>query len=93
VCGEPRVHAPVHELLLDVLVDDEVGVEVFFAQARVVGDVGGVGGVAGFGDAPAVVLEGLWGEGGWLVSFWKRGEGGGEPSRRALRLFCRLRLC
>lgn len=59
VRGEAGVHAAVHELLFDVLVDDKVGVEVFFAQAGIVGDVGGVGGVTGFGDAPAVVFEGL----------------------------------
>lgn len=40
VRGEHRVHTAVHELLLDVGVEDEVRVEVFFAQARVFGDVG-----------------------------------------------------
>jgi hypothetical protein len=48
-------------LLFYVGVDDEVGVEILFAETRVVGDVGGVGGVAGFGDAPAVIFEGLMG--------------------------------
>jgi len=34
---------------------------VFGTQAGVLGDVGGIGGVAGFGDAPAVGGEGLCG--------------------------------
>lgn len=40
VRGEAGVHAAVHKLLFDVGVDHEVGVEVFFAETRVVGDVG-----------------------------------------------------
>ena len=59
VRGELLIHAAGDELLFDGFVDDEVWVEVFGAEARVLRDVGGVGGVAGFGDAPAVVLKGL----------------------------------
>lgn len=40
VIGEAFVHAAVHELLLDVLVDDEVGVAVLAAKACVGRDVG-----------------------------------------------------
>lgn len=56
VGGEEVVHAAFDEAILEVFVDDEVGVEILGSETRVLGDVGGVGGVAGFGDSPSVVF-------------------------------------
>jgi len=61
VGGEEGVHAAVDEAGTEGGVDGEVRVVVFGPEAGIFGDVGGVGGVAGFGDAPAVVLQGLRG--------------------------------
>jgi hypothetical protein len=59
VRGEDGIHATVHELLLEVRVEYEVGVKIFISEAGVERDVGAVCCVAGFGDAPAGVFEGL----------------------------------
>ena len=71
VCGELLVHAAGNEFLFDGFIDDEVRVEVFGAESRVLRDVGGVGGVAGLGDAPTVVFKGL--KGGKYFWFGVRG--------------------
>jgi hypothetical protein len=59
VRGEDGIHASVHELLLEVRVKYEVRVKIFISEAGVERDVGAVCCVAGFGDAPAGVFEGL----------------------------------
>ena len=61
VGGEEGVHAAFDEAGMQGRVDDKVRVVVFGAETGVFGYVGGVGGVAGFGDAPAVTLQGLYG--------------------------------
>lgn len=61
VGGEDGVHTTGDETVLNGFVDDEVGVEVFEAKARVERDVGRVRGVAGFWDPPTVVFQRLSG--------------------------------
>ena len=61
VGGEWLIHATLKEPLLELGMHYEIWVEVFLAEARVLGDVGRVGGIPGFGYAPAVVLERLSG--------------------------------
>lgn len=61
VGGEEGVHTAVHEAGTEGGIDGEVRVMVFGPETGVFGYVGRVGGVAGFGDAPAIVLQGLIG--------------------------------
>lgn len=57
--GQPVVHAAVQELLLDRLINNEIGIQILGAQPRVFRDVCRVRGVARLGNPPAVILQGL----------------------------------